>query len=116
MSTRAITHVISFLAQEDTAADDTRKGSKVLAIMDEKWPVQGKVEFDNYAASYRPGVLPDVLRSLTFEILPREKVRLPSYASYYATLDEAPRCSTLTNNLDAAHLRRNWFQKDKTKF
>lgn len=60
--------------QEDPAADATTEGSKALAILHEKWPVQGKVEFDGYAASYRPGILPDVLRCLTFTVLPREKV------------------------------------------
>ncbi|XP_037271387.2 ATP-binding cassette sub-family C member 2-like [Rhipicephalus microplus] len=38
------------------------------------WPSQGKVEFQGYSASYRPGVLPNVLTSLTFVVNPKEKI------------------------------------------
>ncbi|XP_077495367.1 ATP-binding cassette sub-family C member 3-like isoform X2 [Amblyomma americanum] len=38
------------------------------------WPTQGEVEFLNYSASYRPGVLPNVLSDVTFRIRPMEKV------------------------------------------
>lgn len=40
-----------------------------------EWPNEGKVEFVDYCASYRPGILPDVLHSVSFVIQPREKVR-----------------------------------------
>ncbi|KAL1420371.1 hypothetical protein MTO96_024204 [Rhipicephalus appendiculatus] len=38
------------------------------------WPSEGKVEFQNYSASYRPGVLPSVLSNVTFEVNPSEKI------------------------------------------
>ncbi|KAK8760856.1 hypothetical protein V5799_027873 [Amblyomma americanum] len=38
------------------------------------WPTDGKVEFQNYSASYRPGVLPNVLSGVTFVVNPREKI------------------------------------------
>lgn len=38
------------------------------------WPCDGKVEFQNYSASYRPGVLPNVLTGVTFVVNPREKI------------------------------------------
>lgn len=38
------------------------------------WPTEGQVEFENYTASYRNGVLPDVLSGITLVIRPREKV------------------------------------------
>ncbi|KAK8785138.1 hypothetical protein V5799_008497 [Amblyomma americanum] len=38
------------------------------------WPSKGKLEFDKYAASYKPGILPDVLHDVSFVVLPREKV------------------------------------------
>ncbi|KAL1420372.1 hypothetical protein MTO96_024205 [Rhipicephalus appendiculatus] len=38
------------------------------------WPSEGKVEFQGYSASYRPGVLPNVLTSLTFIVNPKEKI------------------------------------------
>ncbi|XP_077523219.1 multidrug resistance protein mrp-7-like [Amblyomma americanum] len=37
------------------------------------WPSKGKLEFDKYAASYKPGILPDVLHDVSFVVLPREK-------------------------------------------
>uniref|UniRef100_A0A224YGH0 ABC transporter n=1 Tax=Rhipicephalus zambeziensis TaxID=60191 RepID=A0A224YGH0_9ACAR len=38
------------------------------------WPSEGKVEFQGYSASYRPGVLPNVITSLTFIVNPKEKI------------------------------------------
>ncbi|KAK8763221.1 hypothetical protein V5799_034170 [Amblyomma americanum] len=38
------------------------------------WPTEGKVEFQNYSASYRPGVLPNVLNDITFTVKPQEKI------------------------------------------
>ncbi|XP_077535964.1 ATP-binding cassette sub-family C member 2-like [Haemaphysalis longicornis] len=38
------------------------------------WPPEGKLEFDNYTASYKPGILPDVLSNISFVANPREKV------------------------------------------
>ncbi|KAH6921791.1 hypothetical protein HPB50_004990 [Hyalomma asiaticum] len=38
------------------------------------WPSEGKIEFQGYSASYRPGLLPNVLTGLTFVVNPREKV------------------------------------------
>ncbi|KAH9384365.1 hypothetical protein HPB48_026372 [Haemaphysalis longicornis] len=38
------------------------------------WPHKGKIVFENFAASYKPGVLPPVLNNLSFVIKPKEKV------------------------------------------
>ncbi|XP_077490104.1 multidrug resistance protein mrp-7-like [Amblyomma americanum] len=40
----------------------------------DSWPDQGKIEFDNFTASYKPGVLPPVLKNTSFVIEAREKV------------------------------------------
>ncbi|KAL1483978.1 hypothetical protein MTO96_032846, partial [Rhipicephalus appendiculatus] len=40
----------------------------------EEWPSKGKLHFDHYTASYRPGVLPDVLVGVTFTVHSCEKV------------------------------------------
>ncbi|CAN8001473.1 unnamed protein product, partial [Ixodes hexagonus] len=39
-----------------------------------EWPMEGKLEFVSYSASYKPGILPDVLKSITFTVHPTEKV------------------------------------------
>ncbi|XP_040062965.3 multidrug resistance-associated protein 5-like isoform X2 [Ixodes scapularis] len=39
-----------------------------------EWPPEGKVEFVSYAASYKPGILPDVLKGITLTVNPTEKV------------------------------------------
>lgn len=39
------------------------------------WPENGGIKFDNVKLAYRPG-LPLVLKGVTFEIQPGEKVRL----------------------------------------
>ncbi|CAN8005580.1 unnamed protein product [Ixodes pacificus] len=39
-----------------------------------EWPPEGKVEFVSYSASYKPGILPDVLKGITFTVNPTEKV------------------------------------------
>ncbi|KAM7282296.1 multidrug resistance-associated protein 1 [Ixodes scapularis] len=38
-----------------------------------EWPQEGKVEFVSYATSYKPGILPDVLKGITFTVNPSEK-------------------------------------------
>ncbi|XP_049513744.1 ATP-binding cassette sub-family C member 2-like isoform X2 [Dermacentor silvarum] len=38
------------------------------------WPSEGKVEFQSYSASYRPGLLPNVLNGVTLVVNPKEKV------------------------------------------
>ncbi|EEC16542.1 ABC transporter, putative [Ixodes scapularis] len=38
------------------------------------WPSDGRIQFVNYSASYRPGVLPDVLKNVSFTIEAEEKV------------------------------------------
>ncbi|XP_077528196.1 multidrug resistance protein mrp-7-like [Haemaphysalis longicornis] len=38
------------------------------------WPAEGEIVFDNFTASYKPGVLPPVLEDLSFVIKPNEKV------------------------------------------
>ncbi|XP_070397324.1 ATP-binding cassette sub-family C member 2-like isoform X2 [Dermacentor albipictus] len=38
------------------------------------WPKEGKIEFQNFSASYKPGVLPNVLTGITFLVKHKEKV------------------------------------------
>nr|XP_054926016.1 multidrug resistance protein mrp-7-like [Dermacentor andersoni] len=38
------------------------------------WPSSGMIQFQKYSASYRPGVLPNVLEDVTFVVKPLEKV------------------------------------------
>ncbi|KAH7972724.1 hypothetical protein HPB52_016250 [Rhipicephalus sanguineus] len=45
----------------------------VPAPVREEWPSKGKLNFDSYTASYRPGVLPDVLVDVTFKVDSCEK-------------------------------------------
>ncbi|XP_077545765.1 uncharacterized protein LOC144158623 isoform X1 [Haemaphysalis longicornis] len=61
---------------EEIDADDAPDGDKsVLSVATlPGWPTEGQVEFHNYTASYRPGLLPDVLSGITFVIRPKEKV------------------------------------------
>ncbi|XP_040360332.2 ATP-binding cassette sub-family C member 3-like [Ixodes scapularis] len=61
--------------------DDTKPGcgGKYFKIKNEKypdnkWPTNGRVEFENYCASYRPGVLSNVLKGITLVIEPCQKV------------------------------------------
>lgn len=51
-----------------------RKQSNDVSKRHDGWPNEGKVEFVDYCASYRPGNLPDVLRSINFVVQPRQKV------------------------------------------
>ncbi|XP_077561247.1 ATP-binding cassette sub-family C member 2-like [Haemaphysalis longicornis] len=39
-----------------------------------KWPSRGEILFQDYSASYRPGVLPNVLSAVTFAVGPTEKI------------------------------------------
>ncbi|CAN8026121.1 unnamed protein product, partial [Ixodes persulcatus] len=49
---------------------------ELLSVLpvDQKWPTKGRLEFKDYATSYRPGILPDVLKGVTFVVQPQEKV------------------------------------------
>lgn len=42
--------------------------------LDETWPAQGSIEFRNFYASYRPSLIEDTLKNVSFSILSREKV------------------------------------------
>ncbi|XP_040068276.1 ATP-binding cassette sub-family C member 2 [Ixodes scapularis] len=44
------------------------------AVREVQWRSKGRVTFENYSASFRPGILPDVLKGITFTIEPHEKV------------------------------------------
>ncbi|XP_065303397.2 ATP-binding cassette sub-family C member 2-like [Dermacentor albipictus] len=57
--------VSSTLTEEAKAAVDDKLSS---------WPSEGRVEFQNYSASYRPGILPNVLTNVTFAVNPSEKI------------------------------------------
>ncbi|XP_075526535.1 ATP-binding cassette sub-family C member 3-like [Dermacentor variabilis] len=43
-------------------------------VMHPEWPTEGRIEFQDYCASYQPSKLDDCLSNITFTILPREKV------------------------------------------
>ncbi|XP_077545466.1 ATP-binding cassette sub-family C member 2-like [Haemaphysalis longicornis] len=59
-------------------ADVPWSSSDKLALAQDKcttkWPSEGRVEFKGYSASYRPGVLPNVLNGVTFSVKPMEKI------------------------------------------
>ncbi|XP_077506866.1 multidrug resistance-associated protein 1-like isoform X1 [Amblyomma americanum] len=65
----------SELPQEpDVAADLTEeKGAALLRSLCD-WPIEGAIEFKDFSASYRPGILPNVLSNVTFTVMPMEKV------------------------------------------
>ncbi|KAL1477228.1 hypothetical protein MTO96_035909, partial [Rhipicephalus appendiculatus] len=53
---------------------ENENGSGVLpVVLPPGWPTSGMIEFQNYSASYRPGVLPDVLKDVTLVVKPMEK-------------------------------------------
>ncbi|KAK8784733.1 hypothetical protein V5799_008902 [Amblyomma americanum] len=52
----------------------TKSVRETSAELLSSWPSEGKIEFQNYSASYRPGVLPNVLNGITFVVKPMEKV------------------------------------------
>ncbi|XP_077497298.1 multidrug resistance protein mrp-7-like isoform X2 [Amblyomma americanum] len=56
----------------DPAGDD--KQALAGRVLPEKWPSEGKVEFQDYSASYRPGIAPNVLNDVSFTVLPMERV------------------------------------------
>ncbi|KAH9364486.1 hypothetical protein HPB48_018058 [Haemaphysalis longicornis] len=45
-----------------------------LHRLDREWPTEGRVEFQNFSASYRPTVLEDSLKNVSFTVYSREKV------------------------------------------
>ncbi|XP_075724750.1 ATP-binding cassette sub-family C member 2-like [Rhipicephalus microplus] len=53
-------------------ADDVR--SKVTSTALTSWPDQGRIVFNNFTASYNPGVFPPVLKNLSFVIEAHERV------------------------------------------
>lgn len=57
------------MLQYDVQADNESR-------MDKEWPRNGKLIFTEYTASYRPGVLRDVLTCVTFTVEPGERVTL----------------------------------------
>nr|XP_037271029.1 canalicular multispecific organic anion transporter 1-like [Rhipicephalus microplus] len=61
-------------AEPDLAEDVTDEKKEALLRSLSDWPSDGAIEFKNYSASYRPGVLPNVLSNVTFTVLPMEKV------------------------------------------
>ncbi|KAL1416978.1 hypothetical protein MTO96_027276 [Rhipicephalus appendiculatus] len=54
---------------------DSRNGAPVtpLHLVDSTWPTEGRVEFQDFSASYRPMVLEDSLKHVTFTVRSREK-------------------------------------------
>lgn len=59
---------------KEPATSSEKEELCLVSTEGDEWPKEGKVEFVDYAASYKPGVLPDVLRSVSFVVQPGEKV------------------------------------------
>ncbi|CAN7940136.1 unnamed protein product, partial [Ixodes hexagonus] len=55
---------------------DRRSSSDLTSgqVLNDGWPTEGVVRFEDYAASYRPGVLPDAITEVTFSVGPHEKL------------------------------------------
>ncbi|XP_049514076.1 ATP-binding cassette sub-family C member 3 [Dermacentor silvarum] len=51
-----------------------RRRYSSMIILEELWPTKGRIEFQRYTASYRPGVLPNVLIRVNFVVEGSEKV------------------------------------------
>nr|XP_037273578.1 multidrug resistance-associated protein 1-like [Rhipicephalus microplus] len=62
--------------QKRRSGPDSTKGTAVtpLHLVDSTWPTEGRVEFQDFSASYRPTVLEDSLKHVTFTVRSREKV------------------------------------------
>jgi ABC-type multidrug transport system fused ATPase/permease subunit len=61
------------------SSGDCARGAAVITTVPvfkppESWPDSGCIEVNNVYMSYKPGLLPPVLRGLTFTLLPRQKV------------------------------------------
>ncbi|CAN7943231.1 unnamed protein product [Ixodes hexagonus] len=74
----AVGLALSAASSSDIEPDAKRQSFSELTAGDLEWPSGGKVEFDCYAASYKPGILPDVLKGVSFTVRPTEKVRMPN--------------------------------------
>uniref|UniRef100_A0A6B0VDX7 Putative abctransporter n=2 Tax=Ixodes ricinus TaxID=34613 RepID=A0A6B0VDX7_IXORI len=61
-------------AEVDEAEHKNDPSNDIVKPDGQDWPSQGKVEFDSFAASYRPQILPDVLRCVSFTVEPMQKV------------------------------------------
>ncbi|KAH6922960.1 hypothetical protein HPB50_020323 [Hyalomma asiaticum] len=61
-------------AEPDLPEDMTEEKKQALLRSLSDWPSDGAVEFKDYSASYRPGILPNVLSNITVTVLPMEKV------------------------------------------
>lgn len=51
----------------------------------ENWPEKGSIKFSNVTMRYRPN-LPLVLKSISFEIEPQEKIGIASTAKFFTSL------------------------------
>ncbi|KAM7300381.1 ATP-binding cassette sub-family C member 2 [Ixodes scapularis] len=60
--------------ESDVEPEAKRQSMATLTAEGRVWPSGGQVEFDCYAASYKPGILPDVLKDVSFTVWPTERV------------------------------------------
>ncbi|KAK8787195.1 hypothetical protein V5799_023029 [Amblyomma americanum] len=60
--------------EKDVGETWTEEKKAAVAESLAKWPTEGKVEFHSYSASYKPGILPNVLNNVTFTAEAREKI------------------------------------------
>ncbi|XP_077527041.1 multidrug resistance protein mrp-7-like isoform X2 [Haemaphysalis longicornis] len=72
---------LSSAMSDDCCKDETKNSdppatprTSPMRTIQNTWPAQGKLVFDNFTASYKPGVLPPVLDNLSFVIKSNEKV------------------------------------------
>lgn len=73
-STSVQCFLLMLQTDKEPATSSEKEELCLVSTEGDEWPKEGKVEFVDYAASYKPGVLPDVLRSVSFVVQPGEKV------------------------------------------
>ncbi|KAL3173917.1 hypothetical protein MRX96_001136 [Rhipicephalus microplus] len=61
-------------ATEDAAEQKMNTSAAEVHRVDKTWPSEGRIDFEDFSASYRPSVLNDSLRHVTFTVSAREKV------------------------------------------
>ncbi|XP_049529223.1 ATP-binding cassette sub-family C member 2-like [Dermacentor silvarum] len=67
------------LASEDTCFSGNKYfgcPGVFIKLNFEHWPCHGAVRFHHYSASYRPGIIEDAIKGISFSVQPREKVAI----------------------------------------
>ncbi|KAH7975224.1 hypothetical protein HPB49_025250 [Dermacentor silvarum] len=82
-----------------------RRRYSSMIILEELWPTKGRIEFQRYTASYRPGVLPNVLIRVNFVVEGSEKVSANVRASEQNALPLSLFRRILIDGVDISTLR-----------